>query len=262
LAAIGPGNGDISGSAGSSVSLAKWKTPSLNGSQWLVAFGAPNFGTLLGGKYAGAAYIYRANPSNPTSWSFDSAATNGGVFGQLQGTGASGSKGAAQGTSVALSANGNTLAVGAPFDATPSGIGSGSVWVFSRTYDGLIFPYTGVWSQQALITPEIPSGFNDNANWGAAVALSADGNVLATSGSAAGGGNYSDAIGLMNVFTRSGSTWNFNPSVVSGLLINGGTGTGTSSWKGYSLSLTGNGNSLAFGAPADNSNIGGFWVAQ
>jgi hypothetical protein len=263
LAAIGPGNGDINGNAGTSVSLIKWKTQSLNGSQWLVAFGAPNFGTLLGGKYAGAAYIYRSNPSNPTSWTFDSAATNGGVFGRLQGTGATGTKGAAQGTSVAFSANGNTLAVGAPFDATSAGIGNGSVWVFSRTYDGLIFPFTGVWSQQALITPNnIPSGMNFNANWGAAVALSADGNVLATSGYAAGGGNYSDAIGVMNVFTRSGSTWNFNPSITSGLLINGGTGTGTSSWKGYSLSLTGNGNSLAFGAPADNSNNGGFWVAQ
>lgn len=263
LAAIGPGNGDISGSAGTSVSLAKWKAQSLNGTQWLVAFGAPNFGTLLGGKYAGAAYIYNANPSSPTSWSFDGAATNGGVFGRLQGTGATGSKGAAQGTSVALSANGNTLAVGAPFDATFSGIGNGSVWVFSRTYDGGAFPYTGVWSQQLLITPNnIPSGQNANAQFGNAAALSADGNVMVTSGYASGDGNLTGAIGYMNVFTRSGSTWDYSSSYVSGLLINGGTGTGAASWKGYSLSMTGNGKSIAFGAPADNSNIGGFWVAQ
>ena len=262
LAAIGPGNGDISGNAGTSVSLAKWKNPSPTGSQWLVAFGAPNFGTLLNGKYAGAAYIYIAAPSSPTSWYADGAAINSGVFGRLQGTGATGLRGAAQGTSVSLSANGNTLAVGGPYDQAYSAVSNvvtGSIWVFSRTYDGASFPYTGVWSQQALIAPNNTGLLNANANWGAAVALSADGNVLATSGYASGGGNYTDAIGVMNVFTRSGSTW-ASPS--SATLINGGTGTGAASWKGYSLSMTGNGNSLAFGAPADNSNIGGFWVAQ
>ena len=269
LAAIGPGSGAITGNAGTSVSLAKWKNPSPSGSQWIVAFGASNFGTLLGGKYAGCAYVYVASPSYPTSWTYDSAASYLGNYGQLQGTGASGTKGAAQGTSVALSANGNTLAVGAPFDRTTGGIGAGSVWVFSRTFDGGTFPYTGVWSQQVLIKPNNerktispPEFYNANANWGSAVALSADGNVLATSGYAAGGGNYTDAIGVMNFFTRTGSTWDFSSSYISGLPTIGGTPTGAASWKGYSLSMTGNGNSLAFGAPADNSNIGGFWVSQ
>lgn len=265
LAAIGPGSGDISGNAGTSVSLAKWKNPSPTGSQWLVAFGAPNFGTLLNGKYAGAAYIYVADPSSPTSWYADGAAINSGVFGRLQGTGATGVRGAGQGTSVALSANGNTLAVGGPYDNTflAGSQGEGSVWMFSRTYDGGSFPYTGVWSQQTKITPSQTGGLNINANFGGAVVVSADGNVMATSGWAASPtGNSTDCLGVMNVFTRSGSTWNFTSGIPSGLLINGGTVTGTQSRKGYSLSMTGNGNSLAFGAPVDNSNIGGFWVSQ
>ena len=84
LAAIGPGSGGISGNAGTSVSLAKWKTPNQAGQQWIVAFGAPNYGTLLNGTYAGLAYVYLGDPSFPTSWSYDGAATYLGNFGQLE----------------------------------------------------------------------------------------------------------------------------------------------------------------------------------
>ena len=234
----------LSGAAGTSVSLAKMKVPSYYGQQYLVAIGAPNYGTLSGTTYDGTAYVYGS--SSFSGWTPDTSFN-------FQGTGATGLKGAARGTSVSLSANGNTLAVGAPWDATTYiyGAGNGSIWIFSRTIGSSI---EGNWSQQNLITPYFGVG-----RWGSAVALSADGNVLAYSGWYIGGGNPTDAVGAMNVLTRTGSTW---AAINTAIYVDGGIGTGAASWKGYSLSMTGNGKSLAFGAPADNSNIGGFWVSQ
>jgi len=82
------------------------------------------------------------------------------------------------GYSAALSADGNTLAVGAPYeDSGATGINgnenddsmrsSGAVYVF-------VHNTTGAWSQQAYVKAS-NTGANDN--FGAALALSADGNT-------------------------------------------------------------------------------------
>jgi trimeric autotransporter adhesin len=121
------------------------------------------------------------------------------------------------GNSVALSADGNTLAVGAyGEDSSATGIGgdqtnnsassSGAVYVFARS--------GSTWSQQAYVKAS-NTGAGDC--FGSSVALSADGDTLAVgayneASSATGIGgvqtnNSAPSSGAVYVFTRSGSTW-------------------------------------------------------
>src|SRR5262245_64726841 len=96
---------------------------------------------------------------------------NGGVWTQegakLVGAGAVGS--AQQGTSVALSGDGNTAIVGGDLDNG----GVGATWVFTRS--------SGVWSQQAKLVGTGAAG----STQGLSVALSADGNTAIAGGSGA-----------------------------------------------------------------------------
>ena len=98
---------------------------------------------------------------------------------KLVGSGAIG--GARQGTSVALSADGNTALIGGPNDnpwdrSVPFGLGpAGAAWVFTRT--------DGIWSQQG--EKLVSTGA---ARQGISVALSADGNVAIAGGLASDGG--------------------------------------------------------------------------
>ncbi len=119
--------------------------------------------------------------------------------------------------SIALSADGNTMAVGAPYEdsnakgiggsqADNSATGAGAVYVFTRT--------GSTWSQQAYI-----KGSNTEAGdgFGGVVALSADGSTMAVGAmgedsSARGvGGSQADnsmeTSGAVYVFVRSGTTW-------------------------------------------------------
>ena len=120
------------------------------------------------------------------------------------------------GYSVALSGDGNTLAVGAIFeDSAATGINgnqgdgasnSGAVYVFKRDGD--------VWLHQAYLKA---SNTRSGASFGISLALSGDGNTLAigseNESSAATGinGNQGDAgagdAGAVYVFTRNGGTW-------------------------------------------------------
>lgn len=72
------------------------------------------------------------------------------------------------GSDVALSADGNTLAVGARSESSVA-LNSGAVYVFSRL--------ATQWSQQALLRPS--NNILDEGEFGYAVALSADGDTLA-----------------------------------------------------------------------------------
>jgi len=121
------------------------------------------------------------------------------------------------GDAVALSGDGNTMAVGAHAESSKatgingnqtdtSAFNSGAVYVFARAGDR--------WVQQAYVKAS-NSGLNDQ--FGNIVALSADGNTLAVSayfeGSKATGvnGNQADNSagnsGAAYEFTRSGTTW-------------------------------------------------------
>lgn len=140
------------------------------------------------------------------------------------------------GTSVKLSADGNTLAVGGPQDNS----GVGAVWIFTRA--------AGVWSQQAKLIGT--GGVGAVLNQGQTVAMSADGNTVAS------GAPYDNSsIGAAWVFTRSGSTWTQQGSKLSGA----GTSGPASEQGAGGLALSADGNTLAIGGHQDNW-AGGTWI--
>lgn len=141
--------------------------------------------------------------------------------GPLVGSGYTGSS-SMQGR-ISLSADGNTLAVGAQGDNNQNG----AVWVWTRSGSS--------WSQQAgPIT--VATSFD---KLGISTALSADGNTMAV-GAASG----------VYVFTRSGSTWSQQGSKLIPLPANYNE-------TGYGVSLSSDGNTLSVGAPSDTSTGGG-----
>jgi hypothetical protein len=166
-----------------------------------------------------------------------SAATaHAGSFGsgpKLIGTGAAGS--AAQGYSVALSSDGNTALVGAPYDASSAG----AAWVFTRS--------GGIWAQQG--GKLVGTGAAGAAGQGWSVGLSSDGNTALV-----GGPGDFNAAGAVWVFTRSGGVW----TQQGGKLV--GTGASGSAQQGSSVALSSDGDTAIVGGFADGSNAGASWV--
>ncbi|MDV7390622.1 FG-GAP repeat protein, partial [Arthrospira platensis SPKY1] len=72
------------------------------------------------------------------------------------------------GISVALSSDGNTLAVGADLEDTSPASNNGAVYIFTRS--------GSTWTQQAKL---LASDYASNEQFGYSVALSSDGNTLA-----------------------------------------------------------------------------------
>jgi hypothetical protein len=161
------------------------------------------------------------------------------------------------GWSLALSANGNALAVGAiNEDSNATGVGSnqadnsagdaGAVYMFTRS--------SGVWSQEAYIKA---SNTNIGHRFGRSVALSADGNTLAVganyenSNATGVGGNQADNsaawAGAVYVFNRSSGSWSQQAYIKA-------SNTGAFDWFGNSVTLSADGNTLAVGAPSEDSN--------
>jgi hypothetical protein len=169
------------------------------------------------------------------------------------------------GRSVALSADGNTLAVGADGEgsiaigvggeqADNSANGAGAVYVFARV--------GGAWSQQAYIKAS-NTGAGD---WfGDSVVLSADGDTLAVGatgedGDGAGvGGNQSDnsakSAGAVYVFTRIGGAWNQQAYIKA-------SNTDATDEFGYGLALSADGKTLVVGAHGESSNATGIGGIQ
>jgi len=170
------------------------------------------------------------------------------------------------GDSVALSGDGNTLAVGAHLeDSSATGIstdgsgevdnsadGAGAVYVFGRS--------GGSWSQQAYVKAS-NTGADDR--FGQSVALNDDGNTLAvgahledsnaTGISTDGSGeadNSADWAGAVYVFGRSGGSWSQQAYVKA-------SNTGAVDFFGYSVALSGDGNTLAVGAHLEDSSATG-----
>jgi cysteine-rich repeat protein len=165
--------------------------------------------------------------------------------------------------SVALSADGSTLAVGASGEASAAiGIGgnqadnstdeAGAVYVFTRSGTA--------WIQQAYIKASNP---DEAAEFGHSVALSEDGSTLAvgavgeTSASTGIDGNQLDnsveGAGAVYVFTRSDTAWSQQAYVKA-------SNTGPDNEFGCSVALSGDGSTLAVGAIGESSaatDIGG-----
>ncbi|BEP67364.1 hypothetical protein GmRootV35_18780 [Variovorax sp. V35] len=164
------------------------------------------------------------------------------------------------GSSVAFSADGATLAVGAPSEASGATSIDGDQLNNSAPYAGAAYLYAhrnGTWVQQAYVKA---SNTDAGANFGMSVALSADGATLAvgapsedsgTSGVKAGGyadpDNSTFPAGAVYVYARTNGTWAqqaylkaSNPaSVIFGL----------------SVALSADGTMLAVAAPGEVSSV-------
>jgi hypothetical protein len=158
---------------------------------------------------------------------------------KLVGTGALGTW-AVQGTSVALSTDGNTAIVaGADYNPDPLHGGIGAAWVFTRS--------NGVWSQQAKLVHAEPIG--GGQWWRSAVALSGDGNAAI-----GGAGGFADEAGAACVYTRSGSSW-----TQLGDRLDPADAVGKARF-GASVAVSADGRTAAVGGYWDNSWVGATWV--
>lgn len=153
------------------------------------------------------------------------------------------------GYSLALSADGNTLAAGARrADPVPSQ--SGKVFIFVRTIT--------TWSQQAALTASNASGADE---FGYSLALSADGNTLAVGAHLEGGGttgivsgspldNDAALSGAAYVFTRTGSNWTQKAYLKA-------SNTGVEDNFANAIALSSDGTTLAVGSPRESSSATG-----
>jgi hypothetical protein len=164
------------------------------------------------------------------------------------------------GFALALSGDGNTLAVSANFeDGGATGIngnqtdesasGAGAVYVFVRT--------GGAWSQQAYVKA---SNTGEGDRFGYSLALSDDGNTLAVGAIAEDSistgmdGNQADnsaeQAGAAYVFVRSGTTWTQQAYVKA-------SNTQAGDLFGFCVALSGDGNTLGVCAYDEDSSAEG-----
>ena len=165
------------------------------------------------------------------------------------------------GTSIAVSGDANTVAVGAPFESGGSRGVNGNQNDNSMYAAGAVYVYTRQgqsWTQQAYVKASNP-GLNDH--FGSSVALSRDGNTMAVAAhweaSAATGvnGNQNDdslpQAGAVYVFTRTGTTWTQQAYIKASNTGNAAQGDGDQ--FGFSLAVSGDGNTVAVGAITEDS---------
>jgi len=180
-----------------------------------------------------------------------------------------GNGGTLEGQGVALSGDGSTLAIAAPYESSGvNGINgnqndnsvynAGAVYVFLRDKSG--------WTQQAYLKASKP-GQSDK--FGHHVSLSQDGNTLAISAlgeaSAAKGinGDQNDKsiplAGAVYVFTRTGTTWTQQAYIKASNTGEPSVGDQAAEGDqfGFSLSLSADGNTLAVGAIGEDSGARG-----
>ena len=142
---------------------------------------------------------------------------------------------AAQGSSVALSADGNTAIVGGNQDNG----GIGAAWVWTRS---------GVnWTQQG--TKLVGSVYVGTSFQGWSVSLSGDGNTAIVGGNGDNGG-----AGAAWVWTRTGVNWTQQGTKLVG------SGASADAQQGWSVALSGDGNTAIVGGYLDNSSAGAAWV--
>ena len=140
---------------------------------------------------------------------------------------------AAQGASVALSADGNTAIIGGPDHDSYMG----AAWVFRHS--------GGTWiEQQRLVGSEAIGA----AYQGAAVALSADGNMAII-----GGWGDNIYVGAAWVFRRSGGTWIEQQKLL-------GSETIGPAQQGVSVALSADAKTAIVGGKGDNGRRGAAWV--
>lgn len=147
-----------------------------------------------------------------------------------------------QGTSVSLSEDGKTLAIGAPGDNNTIG----ATWVFTLSDTG--------WVQMGnkLVGIGWEEGTVYKGGQGNSVSLSSDGQTLAV------GAPYDNKDqGATWIFSRSKSGWT---QIGNKLTDKDIQNYGNSVHQGNSVSLSGSGKILAVGGPRDNMGSGSVWI--
>jgi flagellin-like hook-associated protein FlgL len=137
------------------------------------------------------------------------------------------------GTSVTLSGDGLTMAIGGPFN-DDSGSNSGHVQIWRRVNDSWVFD------------TEI-DGVGGSDKSGSAISLSYDGSTLAIGAANNDDGPGSNS-GHVRVFRDNGATWQQLGSAI--------LGEASGDLSGSAVSLSADGNTVAIGAP-DNDDNGG-----
>lgn len=188
-----------------------------------LAVGAPQ-DTNSVGSYTGSVYVFTRSGS---SWSQQQ---------RLQA--ASGGSYESFGSSVALSDDGNTLAIGAVGD-NGTAASSGSVHIFTRSGSS--------WTAQQELKAS-DAAANDHA--GFSVSLSSDGNTLAIGAPDDDNANGTDA-GAVYVWTRSAGVWTQQQKIIS---TTAGVGFGTTA------SLSSSGDTLIAASPDSGNGSAYIWT--
>ena len=165
------------------------------------------------------------------------------------------------GESVSLSADGNTLAVGASGESSSAtGINNGDQTDNSLTSAGAVFVFSrngSLWEQQAFIKA---SNADETDFFGFSISLSADGNTLAvgafleaSSATGINGVQTNNSVfgaGAVFIFVRNGSLWEQQAYIKA-------SNTEADDFFGGSVSLSADGNTLAVGADGEASSATG-----
>ena len=159
------------------------------------------------------------------------------------------------GYSCALSSNGDTAIVGVPYDDIGAQSNAGSAVVFTRNKT--------TWTQDVALTN---SSSLANDDFGFSVDLSSDGNTAIVGAPSDDIGALSNA-GCAEVFTRSGGTWTRQAKLTD-------SSGASNDVFGYSVALSGDGNTAICGAKFDSpsgassgsavvfTRSGGTWTQQ
>jgi FG-GAP repeat protein len=194
---------------------------------------------ILRRNFSPVAYLKASNPRADAKLGFGSALT---------------------GRTLAVSRDGNTIAVAAPDEGSgatgingnqkdDSASGAGAVYVFTRS--------GGKWAQQAYVKASNTDAYD---SFGFTLSLSGDGNTLAVGAtredSAAhgingnGADNSAEDSGAVYVFTRNGGQWTQQAYVKA-------SNADAGDQFGWSLTLSDDGSTMAVGAPTESSNARG-----
>ncbi len=138
------------------------------------------------------------------------------------------------GYSVGMSADGNTVILGAPYDSYPRG----AAWIFSRT--------NNLWTQKGekLVDESSPSG-----GQGISVGLSADGNTAIV-----GAPLDNNQQGAAFLYFKSGTEWDRQAKKLD---VSSYPGT---KWQGISVALNADGTNAIIGASVADNARGAAWV--
>jgi hypothetical protein len=202
-----------------------------------LAVGAPLNDVTTGSSSRGAVYVFARDGG---SWSQQAYLTH--QFAQ---------NGDEFGSSISLSGDGNTLAIGAPYESSDAnGIdGIEQVDPSNRANNaGAVFVYARsalTWTKEAYVKA---SNSTSSDRFGTSVSLSDNGDLLAV-----GATGRSNDAGRVFVFKRSASGWAEQHSVAA-------SNADSDDYFGHSIALSGDGSTLAVGAIYEDSQLSGIDV--